>query len=149
MSPAAASGGRKEGRRCRVIGRPPATAGNHAAHVAPPESRRESDSIRLPPDALETRRRDSRPYAGREPVGCEFAFPRGCRPDVTAYLSPALRTTRAAPGRTTGEARPARPGKKMARAGPAPAEIARRRFRRSALPDSSPGSERSRVHEKR
>jgi hypothetical protein len=63
--------------------------------------------LRLSKAALETKRRVSRPLTQRKPVGYVFTFLDGYRPNVSAYLSPALRKKLAALGRTTGEALPA------------------------------------------
>ena len=57
--------------------------------------------------AKEIKRRVTRPLTQRKPVGYVFSFLNGYRPNVSAYLSPALRKKLAALGRTTGEALPA------------------------------------------
>ncbi len=63
--------------------------------------------IRLSAAARETQRRVTRPLTQRKPVGYTFSFLDGYRPNVSAYLPPALRRKLAALGRTTGEALPA------------------------------------------
>jgi hypothetical protein len=57
--------------------------------------------------AQEIKRLVSRPLPQRKPVGYEFSFLDGYRPNVSAYLPPTLRKKLAALGRTTGEALPA------------------------------------------
>jgi hypothetical protein len=73
--------------------------------VAEPPS--EYDPIRLSGAAQEIRRLVNRPLTQRKPVGYVFSFLDGYRPNVSAYLSPALRRKLADLGRTTGEALPA------------------------------------------
>ena len=63
--------------------------------------------FRLSTMAKEIKELVSRPTARRKPVGYDFSFLNGYRPNVSAYLSPALRRKLAALGRTTGEALPA------------------------------------------
>lgn len=65
------------------------------------------NATRLSPAAEETKRLVSRPVTQRKPVGYTFSFLDGYRPNVSAYLSPALRRKLADLGRTTGEALPA------------------------------------------
>jgi Fic family protein len=57
--------------------------------------------------AQEIKRLVTRPLSQRKPVGYELSFLDGYRPNVSAYLPPALRKKLAALGRTTGEALPA------------------------------------------
>jgi hypothetical protein len=64
-------------------------------------------SIRLSDAAKEIKRLVDRPLTQRKPVGYVFAFLDGYRPNVSAYLPPALRKKLAALGQTTGEALPA------------------------------------------
>lgn len=64
-------------------------------------------SVRLSAAAQETKRLVRRPLARRSPAGYDISFLDGYRPNVTAYLSPALRRNLAALGQTTGEAQPA------------------------------------------
>jgi hypothetical protein len=63
--------------------------------------------IPLSPDAQETRRLVGRPFTERKPVGYDFSFLDGYRPNVSAYLPQALREKLAVLGRTNGEALPA------------------------------------------
>ena len=67
----------------------------------------EYDRIRLSPAARQTQKLVMLPLTRRKPVGYVFSFLDGYRPNVSAYLSPALRKKLAALGRTTGEALPA------------------------------------------
>ena len=57
--------------------------------------------------ASEIKRLVTRPVAQRRPVGYDASFLENYRPNVSAYLSPALRAKLAALGRTSGEERPA------------------------------------------
>lgn len=104
--------GTRAGRRYHVPGasmrRPvalPSLGDEASGFVAEPPA--EFDSIRLSSSAQETRRRVSRPLTQRKPVGYDFAFLDGYRPNTSAYLSLPLRKKLAALGRTTGEALPA------------------------------------------
>ena len=63
--------------------------------------------IRLSAAAKEIQRLVTRPPARRKPVGYDRSFLNGYRPNVSAYLSPALRRKLAALGRTSGEGLPA------------------------------------------
>jgi hypothetical protein len=65
------------------------------------------DPVRLSRAAEQTRKLTARPPTLRRPVGYDFAFLDGYRPNESAYLSPALRKKLAALGRTTGEPLPA------------------------------------------
>ena len=71
------------------------------------ESPAEFDPIPLSSAAQHTKKLANRPLTLRKPVGYVFSFLDGYRPNVSAYLSPALRKKLAALGRTTGEALPA------------------------------------------
>lgn len=64
-------------------------------------------SDRLSAAAREIKRLVIRPLARRIPVGYDLSFLDGYRPNVTAYLSPALRRKLATLGQTNGEAQPA------------------------------------------
>ena len=64
-------------------------------------------SIQLSAAAKDIKRLVTRPLTHRKPVGYVFSFLDGYRPNVSAYLPPALRRKLAALGRTTGEALPA------------------------------------------
>ncbi len=75
------------------------------AFVAEPPA--DYDPIRLSAAAMEIRRLVNRPLTQRKPVGYVFSFLNGYRPNVSAYLSTALRRKLADLGRTTGEALPA------------------------------------------
>lgn len=98
--------GAGRGRHYRV-----AEAMRPVAHDATPaiaeEPRAEFDTIRLSHAARQIRQLVARPLTLRRPVGYDLAFLDGYRPNVSAYLSPALRRKLAALGRTTGEALPA------------------------------------------
>ncbi|HUR57982.1 MAG TPA: Fic family protein [Opitutaceae bacterium] len=63
--------------------------------------------IRLSHAAQQTKKLVSRPLTHRKPVGYDFGFLDGYRPNETAYLSLALRKKLAVLGRTNGEAMPA------------------------------------------
>ncbi len=63
--------------------------------------------VRLSTAAREIQRVVARPSSRRKPVGYDVSFLDSYRPNVSAYLSPALRRKLAALGRTTGEALPA------------------------------------------
>ena len=63
----------------------------------------EYDRIRLSPAARQTQKLVMLPLTRRKPVGYVFSFLDGYRPNVSAYLSTALRKKLAALGRTTGE----------------------------------------------
>ncbi len=65
------------------------------------------DPIPLSRSAQDTKKLVQRSFTQRKPVGYAFPFLDGYRPNVSAYLSPALRKKLAALGRTTGEALPA------------------------------------------
>lgn len=65
------------------------------------------EPIPLSSAALDIKRYVSRPLNQRKPVGYAFSFLDGYRPNVSAYLSVALRKKLAALGRTNGEAQPA------------------------------------------
>ncbi|MBI5767701.1 MAG: Fic family protein [Verrucomicrobia bacterium] len=75
------------------------------AIVAEPPA--EFDPIRLSRAAQQTKKIIARPFIQRTPVGYDFAFLDGYRPNESAYLPSALRKKLAALGRTTGEALPA------------------------------------------
>jgi hypothetical protein len=62
------------------------------------------DEIPLSEAALEIKRSVSRPISGRRPVGYQSSFLEDYRPNVSAYLSPALRQKLAALGQTAGGA---------------------------------------------
>lgn len=79
-----------------VVGEPPASA---------PAGNDVSD--RLSAAAQEIKRFVLRPQARRMPAGYDLSFLDGYRPNVTAYLSPALRRKLATLGQTPGEDRPA------------------------------------------
>ncbi len=104
--------GTRAGRRYHV----PGLAARRLAELPPPrevapefvaERPADFDPIPLSSAAQETRRRVNRPVTHRKPVGYEFSFLDGYRPNVSAYLSPRLRAKLAGLGRTTGEALPA------------------------------------------
>ncbi len=65
------------------------------------------DPIPLSSAAQEIKRYVTRPFTQRKPVGYAFSFLDGYRPNVSAYLSVALRKKLAGLGRTNGEAQPA------------------------------------------
>ena len=65
------------------------------------------DPIPLSSAAQEIKRYVTRPLTQRKPVGYAFSFLDGYRPNVSAYLSVALRKKLAGLGRTNGEALPA------------------------------------------
>ena len=65
------------------------------------------ENFRLSLTAKQTKKLVNRPLTQRKPVGYVFSFLDGYRPNVSAYLSPALRKKLAGLGRTTGEALPA------------------------------------------
>lgn len=71
------------------------------------EAAAEFDPIPLSAAAREIKTIVSRPPTMRKPVGYSMRFLDGYRPNVTAYLPPALRRKLATLGRTTGEALPA------------------------------------------
>lgn len=71
------------------------------------ETAAEFDPIPLSTAAAQTKRLVSRPLTRRTPVGYDFSFLNGYRPNVSAYLPPALRKKLATLGRTQGEALPA------------------------------------------
>jgi hypothetical protein len=73
--------------------------------VAEPQA--DFDPIRISSAAKEIKRLVTRPLTLRKPVGYVLSFLDGYRPNVSAYLSPALRRKLANLGRTTGEALPA------------------------------------------
>jgi hypothetical protein len=73
--------------------------------VAEPQA--EFGPVRLSPAALEIKGAVTRPRQARKPVGYVFSFLDGYRPNVSAYLSPALRRKLADLGRTTGQTLPA------------------------------------------
>jgi Fic family protein len=78
--------------------------------VAEPPAKYAGDTaLRIPLSAAagEIKRRINRPLTQRKPVGYDLSFLDGYRPNVSAYLPPALRKKLAALGRTTGEALPA------------------------------------------
>jgi hypothetical protein len=85
----------------------PGTPPREAALTVVAESPAEFDPIRLSRAAQQTKKLVARPLTQRKPVGYVFSFLDGYRPNVSAYLSPALRKKLAALGRTTGEALPA------------------------------------------
>ena len=71
---------------------------------SPPTDR---DQVPLSIAAKEIKRSVTRPLSARRPVGYRSAFLEDYRPNVSAYLSPALRRKLAALGTTSAEARPA------------------------------------------
>ena len=84
------------------------SAGATAVTEPPPLAAKDLDTgVRLSAAAKEIKRLVSRPSARRKPAGYDLSFLDGYRPNVSAYLSPALRRKLAALGRTTGEALPA------------------------------------------
>ena len=84
------------------------SAGATAVTEPPPLAGKDLDTgVRLSAAAKEFKRLVSRPSARRKPAGYDLSFLDGYRPNVSAYLSPALRRKLAALGRTTGEALPA------------------------------------------
>jgi hypothetical protein len=87
----------------------PTFLAGHGVHEdrPPTAADKDPDPIRLSTAAKEIKRRVTRPLTQRQPVGYVFSFLDGYRPNVSAYLSPALRKKLAALGRTTGEALPA------------------------------------------
>lgn len=99
--------GAGRGRRYRVAA--PAAPGTYEAAPAfvaePPPA--EFDPIRLSRAAQQTKKLVGRPFIQRRPVGYDFAFLDGYRPNESAYLPAALRKKLFALGRTTGEALPA------------------------------------------
>jgi fido (protein-threonine AMPylation protein) len=98
--------GAGRGRHYRVAeAMPPIAREATPMFVAEPQA--EFDPIRLSRAAQQTKKLATRPLTQRKPVGYDFAFLDGYRPNVSAYLSPALRKKLAALGRTTGEALPA------------------------------------------
>ncbi len=62
------------------------------------------DQISLSEAALEIKRSVTRPLSARRPVGYQSSFLEDYRPNVSAYLSPALRRKLAALGQTAGDA---------------------------------------------
>ena len=84
-----------------------ATPSRQPTSWAVAEAPAEFDPIRLSLTAKQTKKLVNRPLTQRKPVGYVFSFLDGYRPNVSAYLSPALRKKLAALGRTTGEALPA------------------------------------------
>jgi hypothetical protein len=81
--------------------------GNDFAPFAVAEPQADFDPVRLSTAALEIKRAVKRPFNVRKPVGYVFSFLNRYRPNVSAYLSPALRRKLADLGRTTGEELPA------------------------------------------
>jgi hypothetical protein len=69
-----------------------------------PSSARAGDEIRLSEAALEIKRSVTRPISARRPVGYQSSFLEDYRPNVSAYLSPALRRKLAALGSTANAA---------------------------------------------
>ncbi len=98
--------GEGRGRRYLVAAMP-LPAAPAAERWAVAELPAEYDRIRLSPAARQTQKIVLLPLNRRKPVGYVFSFLDGYRPNVSAYLSPALRKKLAALGRTTGEALPA------------------------------------------
>lgn len=98
--------GEGRGRRYLVAAMP-LPAAPAAERWAVAELPAEYDRIRLSPAARQTQKLVLLPLTRRKPVGYVFSFLDGYRPNVSAYLSPALRKKLAALGRTTGEALPA------------------------------------------
>ena len=98
--------GEGRGRRYLVAAMP-VPAAPAAERWAVAELPAEYDRIRLSPAARQTQKLVMLPLTRRKPVGYVFSFLDGYRPNVSAYLSPALRKKLAALGRTTGEALPA------------------------------------------
>jgi hypothetical protein len=81
------------------------------AHEAPPsmvaEAQAEFGPIQVSRAAQQTQKLVDRPLTQRKPVGYDFAFLDGYRPNESAYLPLALRKKLADLGRTTGETLPA------------------------------------------
>ena len=104
--------GTRAGRRYQVPGlAAPLPVASGPSDAATPrvvaESAAAFDPIRLSRAAQQTQKLVNRPLTQRKPVGYVFSFLDGYRPNVSAYLPPALRKKLAALGRTTGEALPA------------------------------------------
>lgn len=98
--------GEGRGRRYLVADTPsPASPAADRWSVAEPAA--EFGRIHLSRAAQQTLKLVTLPLTHRKPVGYVFSFLDGYRPNVSAYLSPALRKKLAALGRTTGEALPA------------------------------------------
>jgi hypothetical protein len=98
--------GEGRGRRYLVADDPlPAATEVDRWSVAEPPA--ELNRIHLSRAAQQTLKLVTQPLTRRRPVGYVFSFLDGYRPNVSAYLSPALRKKLAALGRTTGEALPA------------------------------------------
>lgn len=98
--------GAGRGRRYLVADKPPSTTPT-AEPWAVAEQPAEYDRIRLSRAAQQTQKLVTLPLTRRKPVGYVFSFLDSYRPNVSAYLSSALRKKLAALGRTTGEALPA------------------------------------------
>jgi hypothetical protein len=97
--------GAGRGRRYRI---PDYNSSSHEpASLLVREAAAEFDPIPLSSAAERTNRLVSLPITRRKPVGYDFSFLDGYRPNVSAYLSPALRRKLAALGQTHGEALPA------------------------------------------
>jgi hypothetical protein len=105
-----AAHGTRAGRRYRLPGltaRPAVVEPSRDSPKAVGESPGAFDPIQLSRAAQHTKKLVSRPLTQRKPVGYDFAFLDGYRPNESAYLSPALRKKLAGLGRTTGEVLPA------------------------------------------
>lgn len=103
--------GERAGRRYQAAARASAPAATWSPPDLAPafvaEPRADFDPIPLSHAAEETKRLVNRPIGHRKPVGYQFAFLDGYRPNVSAYLSAPLRKKLATLGRTSGEALPA------------------------------------------
>ncbi|MDO8543394.1 MAG: Fic family protein [Opitutaceae bacterium] len=101
--------GATRSRRYRAAEAVPTLPAGRGARADPPPTAagKDLDPIRLSAAAKEIKRRVTRPLTQRQPVGYKLSFLDGYRPNVSAYLPPALRKKLAALGRTTGETLPA------------------------------------------